>query len=355
MRISNQWMVNSFMRTLGRNYNELSKVTEQISSGRAYTTPSQAPTANALAMHHKTEINEHMQYISNIDRVTEWLDTTDSAMTDIESTLQRARELAVEGANDTLVQADRDAIAKEIDQLLQHMLDIANTNVGGEYLFAGDHVTTKPFGTVDGQKPNQMTDIVTFSEGLTRSGLNLLNILDVAYVGNEKRFATEIEKGTTLTRNVPGSDVFFRGKDPNPAPTFRMAAPTLSTMLPVQALNNGRGMQAGSIILTDENGVETWVDLSSARRIDDVIFAINQTRGFTAGLEEVPSDTAVALGIYKTAGPTNTLIGLSDPKMLSVNTPLSDLQSGRSDVIIERHLRVGVVIAKDGVRFYAPS
>ena len=328
MRVTNQWIINSFVRSINKNHNELSKAQIQISSGKSYATASENPVNNALAMQHKTEIYEHTQYITNVSRTVEWLDQTDTAMTTIESTLQRARELAVQGANDTLVQADRDAIAREIDQLMLHLIDTGNTDIGGEYLFAGNDVKTKPFEKLDGQRANAMKDIVTYSYGVTRANLNLSSPLDVLYKGDNLKTVSEIEKGVILERSLTGMEVFYGSNSLSPQPTFDTLMPPLSKMMSLQALNNGQGVQAGVIMVTDSNGLDTAIDLKSARTIDDVIQIINLTRSFEAGFEEVPSQAAEALGLLRNAGRDSLLIGQSDPAMLSTGTALSDLNGG---------------------------
>ncbi len=328
MRISNQWITNSFLRSINKNYSELSKTEIQISSGKQITTPSENPINNALAMQHKTEINANSQYIKNIERTTEWLNNTDGALTTIETILQRARELAVQGANDTLVQQDRDAIAIEIDQLLQEIVTVGNTNVGGDFIFAGNDTATKPFEFITGQNAGTMKDIVTYSDGTIRSGQNLSSLLDVMYKGDDKDLITEIEKGVTLSKNVNGADVFFRGLPISQQPTMETSTPPISESLPLGTLNSGRGVQKGVIILTDTNGIEFEIDLTNANRLEDVIYSINSTRSFEAGIDEVPSETATALGLNRNAGTASTLIGLSDPQMTSKSTLLSSLNQG---------------------------
>jgi flagellin-like hook-associated protein FlgL len=308
-RISNQWVVNSFLRVLNRNHSDLSKLQVQVSSGKQIQTASDNPVNNALSMQFKTEVYEHNQYSKNISRVTEWLDNTDGVMTSLESALQRARELAVQGANDTLVQSDRDAIAMEIDQILQHVIDIANTDVGGEYLFAGADTRTKPISTQDGQTPYSMTDIVTYAMGEARDAMNLANILGVDYNGDARKLLTEIEKGVLLSKNVTGSEVFFRGDPIVPQPLFAERAPPLTQLTRLETFNKGEGVQAGSIVLTDSNGIDHWIDLKDARRIDEMLFAINTTNSFEASIDEVPTDTAVGLGIAQNVGQANRMTG----------------------------------------------
>lgn len=327
-RITNQWIINSFLRTINKNYTNLSKTQIQISSGKQIQLPSDNPVNSSLILARRTELFEGYQYIKNISRTTEWLDNTDSALTQLETALQRARELAVQGANDTLTQVDRDAIAKEIEQLIDHILNIANTNVAGEFIFAGTNTKTKPFEKLYGKDSNFMRSVVSYSTGEIRKDINLSNILDVIYSGNNIKTKIEIEKGATITRNVTGLELFFANTTTSSTPKFDYLTPPLYENLPLDILNNGKGVQKGLIILTDGRGIQHKIDLTSVHRLEDVIYQINKSELFEAGIEQIPSNTALNLGIYKNVGQNNIIIGLSDPAMDSENVPLSSLNNG---------------------------
>jgi len=328
MRITNQWIINSFVNQVNRNNSALSDMQIKISSGKKYIRASESPVDNALAMQGKTEVFENTQYIRNINHVNDWYNNTDGALTTIETALQRVRELAVQGANDTLVQEDRDAIAKEINELLLHLVDVANTNIGGEHIFGGHNVDAQPFSVATGQTPGFNNNMVTYSLGNVRDDVNLLNPLSILYNGSNKRLTSEIERGTVVQKSITGLELFFGDNPITSTPGFTYTMPPLEQSLPLQALNGGLGVQKGQIIVTDHAGVEHKIDLSTAHRLDDIIGMINATGSFEAGIEEVPSDTAVSLGIYRNAGYSNTLMGLSDPRMLSEFTNLSDLNNG---------------------------
>lgn len=328
MRITNQWVVNSFINQVNRNNTSLSEMQIKISSGKKYIRASESPVDNALTMQGKTEVFENKQFVRNIDHVNDWYNNTDGAMTTIETAIQRVRELAVQGANDTLVQEDRDAIAKEIDELLLHLVDVANTNIGGSYIFGGHAVDDQPFSAVTGQTPGFNNNMVTYSLGDTRNNVNLTSPLSILYAGTNQRLTSEIERGTVIEKSITGQELFFGDNPITATPGFTYTLPPLEKSLPLQALNSGLGVQKGIIIVTDHIGVEHKIDLSTAHRLDDVIGIINATGSFEAGIEEVPSDTAVSLGIYRNAGYSNTLIGLADSKMLSEFTNLSDLNNG---------------------------
>ncbi len=328
MRITNQWIVNSFINQVNRNNTDLSEMQIKVSSGKKYIRASESPVDNALGMQNKVEINENTQFIRNIDNAKDWYNNTDGALTTLESAIQRVRELAVEGANDTLVQQDRDAIAKEIDEMLLHIVDIGNTQIAGEYIFAGHDVNSRPFSSITGQTPGYNKGVVTYSLAENRGDVNKNSPLDIIFDGDGKRITAEIERGTVIEKSVNGLELFYGGEPVSPTPTFTYTLPPLEKSLPLSSLNSGNGVQEGIIIITDHAGVDHKIDLGDAHRLDDVIGMINATGSFEAGLEEVPSDTAVSLGIYRNAGYTNLLVGLSDPKMLSEFTNLSDLNDG---------------------------
>ena len=328
MRVTNQYIVNNFINQINRNNSALSDMQIKVSSGKKYIRASENPVDNALAMQHKTEVFEGTQFQKNIEHTKDWYRNIDSSLMTMESTLQRIRELAVKGANDTLVQEDRDATAEEIDQLLALLVDVGNTSVAGEYIFAGHDVDKRPFEILTGETPGKMNGMVTHSLGDNRDKINLNNPLEVAYYGDDKRMTTEIERGTVVQKSIAGQELFYGTDNIIPTPNFTYTLPPLEESLHLNMLNSGRGVQDGVMIITDHNGVDHKIDVSPAHRLDDVIGIINETGSFEAGIEEVPSDTAVALGLYRNAGPTNTLIGISDPKMLSEFTNLTDLNNG---------------------------
>lgn len=71
--------------------------------------------------------------------------TTDEALDEVTSVLQRVRELTVKGLNGTSGTTDRSAIADEIDQLKEHLGEVANSQIAGKYIFAGTDVKAPPY------------------------------------------------------------------------------------------------------------------------------------------------------------------------------------------------------------------
>jgi flagellar hook-associated protein 3 FlgL len=101
----------------------------------------------------------------------------------VETALQQAISLGTEGANGTLSDSDRAAIAAELTGIQSQLISLANTSYQGEYLFAGT-AQVEPF-TADSSSPS-----------------------GVSYAGNSDTNRVTIGNGYSLQVNLPGSQVF---------------------------------------------------------------------------------------------------------------------------------------------------
>jgi flagellar hook-associated protein 3 FlgL len=91
-------------------------------------------------------IGRHVQYDKNANAAESRLVLEDSTLASVGNVFTRISELAVQANNGSLNGTDRMAIAQEIRQRLGELIGLANTrDSNGEYLFAGDNVSTAPF------------------------------------------------------------------------------------------------------------------------------------------------------------------------------------------------------------------
>lgn len=83
------------------------------------------------------------------------IQTAEGALNETHSILQRMRELAVQGGNDTNVSADRGAIQDELNQLMSEIDRIADTTAfNGQNLLGGSFSGTLQIGANSGQVIN---------------------------------------------------------------------------------------------------------------------------------------------------------------------------------------------------------
>ncbi len=108
-------------RALGGTQSELSTVMERLSSG--YRINKAADDAAGLAISEKlrSQIRGLTQAARNAQDGISVVQTAESALGETGNLLQRLRELAVQGSNDTLTSSDRSNIQMEINQLLQEI------------------------------------------------------------------------------------------------------------------------------------------------------------------------------------------------------------------------------------------
>src|SRR5919107_828001 len=145
-RITNNMISRSVLADLNDIATRQAATRRQMSSGKAITRPSDDPYAAGRALALRNELGGIHQHARNVDEAQSWMTITDTALGHIGDMAQRARELVVQGATDTLPQTSRDAIASEIDQLIAGMKQEANATYDGRYVLAGD---TTSLGTTD--------------------------------------------------------------------------------------------------------------------------------------------------------------------------------------------------------------
>jgi flagellar hook-associated protein 3 FlgL len=146
MRISTSQVFRQSVDAMLDKQRELTQTELQVASGKRILRPSDDPSATVRILDLKEAEQRLAQYQRNADMAVARLDQEETALTGIENLLQRVRELAVQGANDTLNAGDRQAIAAEVRQHLDSFLQLANSrDANGEYLFAGFQSLTEPF------------------------------------------------------------------------------------------------------------------------------------------------------------------------------------------------------------------
>lgn len=138
------------MRTLA---DEVSRLQNEISTGKRLTTPSVDPLAHSRVTTLERTIADEKQFASNVTLASSLLNQADNALGSVETQMQRARELALRASNDTLSGADRAAISAELTSIVDDLFAIVNaTDVRGTALFggasAGAAYTRAPDGTI---------------------------------------------------------------------------------------------------------------------------------------------------------------------------------------------------------------
>jgi flagellar hook-associated protein 3 FlgL len=188
MRIATNYQYDTFQFDIANATERLSKVSRELSTGKKITQPSDDPFGVGQTINMRSLQAGMEQYSTNLKMAKGTLGYTDSTASDMSDLMKRAYSLAVSGASSTTDQTGRNAMASEIASIQTRLLDLANTKgPNGNYLFAGQKSTTKPYTLV----------------GTT-----------LTFNGDTNKVVVEAGPGEMMTINTPGepmiSDMYNR-------------------------------------------------------------------------------------------------------------------------------------------------
>lgn len=147
MRITNNMLVNNLVYNLNQNLKTMEKLQYQLATGKKFRVPSDDPIGASKSLKFNTDISKLEQYKRNAEDAMSWMNDTEAALAEIGEVLKRAYELTVDAANGTKDDGDLLKIREEIEQLKDHLVQIANTTYSGRHIFSG-YKTDEPLITV---------------------------------------------------------------------------------------------------------------------------------------------------------------------------------------------------------------
>ena len=125
---------------------KLTQTQAQLAQGKQVINASDAPDQAATIQRLKSILNRQDSYQSSLNTVKNRLQGEESTLQSVSDLLVRAKEVAVQGANDTLNPGDRKGLATEMKALRDQMLSLANTKDSNDnFLFAGSRVKQQAF------------------------------------------------------------------------------------------------------------------------------------------------------------------------------------------------------------------
>ncbi len=167
-----------------------------ILTGRRINAPADDPggTANALVVRSRQAANDQLQ--KNIAIARGSLGSADSVLRSVIDGLQQAKDVAIQGANDSNDALSRQALGAQVDQILEAMVSFGNTRGSdGTMIFGGQEVTTAPYA-------------------VTRDVNGAISAVTVNARGIDGQMRAEVADGLTVAQGVSGNIVFGAASDP---------------------------------------------------------------------------------------------------------------------------------------------
>ena len=224
-------------RSLASSQSELQLAMERLSSGKKINSASDDAAGFAIAERMTAQIRGLNMAAKNAQDGLAMLATAENATNDVTDMLQRIRELAVQGANDTNSAKDREYLQDEVDALLTEINRVSTqTRYNNLILLDGQRKGTIQVGT-------EASQTVAFD----------IKTIDTDYLG----LTGGVTTGTGETASTTDG-----------------------------AVTNGAGENAGKINNLNDEGSVWKIDLSTAEDAAEALDAI------TIAIEKVATDRA---------------------------------------------------------------
>jgi flagellar hook-associated protein 3 FlgL len=152
----------------------------QAATQKRITKPSDDPLAAARVLASRTEEKSNTQFIKNINNAKSFLEFSDQSLGELSDILVRAKELAINQANDASGNLEtRLVTSSEVEQIYNQAIQIGNRKLGERYVFGGYKTQNKPF---------------------SQQG---------EYFGDDGDMKIQTHKDSFVAMNIPGSKVFL--------------------------------------------------------------------------------------------------------------------------------------------------
>jgi len=224
-------------RNLDRSQSQLGISLQRLSSGLRINSARDDAAGLAISERLTTQIRGLNQAIRNTNDAVSLSQTAEGALSEINNIFQRGRELAVQAANATNSQTDREALQLEITQLISEAERITSTaEFNSVQLFSGGDRTVN-YDPNSGLTPDQQQLVLDLQSYWLQQGEAVIEEyfgitgdgapLDIQFVEGESYLAAvsftgrEVAtgKGVELTLNIDLDD-FLPSDGPNGGPSF---------------------------------------------------------------------------------------------------------------------------------------
>jgi flagellar hook-associated protein 3 FlgL len=177
MRVSTNTLSENLIRQIQQLGSQQNRLQTQVATGQRIFQPEDDPTAVGRVLALESEQRELGQFTRNIDRALEISQVSFSGLQNLKTATDRATEIGVLGAGTISNEAAR-AYAAEIDQLIEQTLQVANTKLRNDYIFAGTAVDTPPFTAA--RNPAGQVTTVTYAGNSSQASIQLSESSSIA-------------------------------------------------------------------------------------------------------------------------------------------------------------------------------
>ncbi len=185
MRVAQRMISRNYMRTLNTSLSKRAESLERGSSGLKFSRLSDNVADGTRAMHLQETRYQSTQQLDNVENLISEMNSVDSNMDSIHSVMQNIQEKTLMAMSENYGADKREVLSKEIASLKNQILQFANAQFSGKYLFGGTNNSSQPF---------------TVNAGNGKLQFNGVDV-DQIYKDNGKYYYDDKVNGKTLVPN----------------------------------------------------------------------------------------------------------------------------------------------------------
>lgn len=163
MRITTKMMQRTSLRNLNINKSREQKLTNQLSTGKKITRPSDDPIVAIRSLKLNSSLDKIDQYYEkNVSDADSWLELTLTSISSVNTILSEdIRKNLISVSNSYKTAEDREAIIKNLKQAVSEIYSIGNTDSAGRSIFTGYRTDMPLTMKADKTEKNVITEQVT--------------------------------------------------------------------------------------------------------------------------------------------------------------------------------------------------
>ncbi|MCR4941239.1 MAG: flagellin biosynthesis protein FlgL [Campylobacter sp.] len=231
MRITNLYQYNRTVANYQKSMKSIEESREQLSSGQKISNSYEDASVYNDGLRLDYEISTLKQVSEVTSKAQNFSKNSDNALEEFSKQLENFKVKLVQAASDVHSHTSLEAIANDLEGIYDHLKNIANSSVNGQYLFSGSAVSTKPISDYG------------------------------VYMGNKDQMSVVGGSNVQIPYNVSGFDIFL-GTDSD-------YAKTLTTNVKLADLSKKNAKEA-PVYLDDESSIKNLVGLNYVKDTDSL-------------------------------------------------------------------------------------
>ena len=176
MRIASNTVQDNIVRQIQTLGGQTSKLQTQVATGQRIDSADDDPAAAGRVLSQQSELRRVEQYSLNATRALEISQASFASLNSLKDVSDRATEIATLGRSPSSPEA-LNAYATEVNQMIEQLMQVGNSRLGNDYIFAGTAVDTPPFTAT--RDANGDVTVASYVGNTTQAGIPLSEVASV--------------------------------------------------------------------------------------------------------------------------------------------------------------------------------